>query len=280
MGRRDTAWLILLGAAWGSVYPLTTLVLRELPAPTVVLARTALSALVLVPLAARRNVLRPAIDRLTAVIGAALLQATFPLVLLTTGQQHVSAALAGILLATQPVWAVVLTWIAEHALRVRELAGVLIALGGIAVLYSGDLHLGAASGRGGLELLAAAACYAAGTVYIQRIIPDIPPLAIATAAMTISALAMIPFAAATGFPVPDPVTAIWLVVLAIGATGGALVLFYALIRRVGAIRANLAGYLAPAFAVAYGRAFLSEPIHTLTIAGLALILIGSYLAAA
>ena len=56
-------------------------------------------------------------------------------------------------------------------------------------------------------------------------------------------------------------------------------MFSALIRRAGPIRANLAGYLAPAFAVAYGRAFLSEPIHALAIAGLALILIGSCIAA-
>ena len=279
MTRRDAAWLVLLGAAWGSVYPLTTLVLRELPAPTVVLARTALAALVLVPLAVRRDVLRPVLDRLTAVIGAALLQATFPLVLLTTGQQHVSAALAGILLATQPAWAAVLTWVADRAMRVRELVGVLVALGGIVVLYARDLHLGSASGQGGLELLAAAACYAAGTVYIQRVIPEVPPLATAAAAMTVSAVAMAPFAAIAGFPIPNLVTAVWLVVLAVAATGGALVLFYALIRRAGAIRANLAGYLAPAFAVAYGRAFLSEPIHAQAIAGLALILIGSYIAA-
>ncbi len=188
-----------------------------------------------------------------------------------------SAALAGILLATPPVWAVVLTWICERAMRVRELTGVLIALGGIVVLYSGDLHLGNASGRGGLELLAAAACYAARTVYIQRIIPDVPPLAIATAAMTISALAMAPFAAVAGFPVPDPVTAVWLVVLAVAATGGALVLFYALIRRVGAIRADLAGLPRPGVC---RRAFLGEPIRTVTITELAFILIGSYLAAA
>lgn len=279
MMRRDAVSLVLLGAAWGSVYPLTTVVLRELPTPAVVLARTALSALVLLPLAARRNVLRPALDRPIAVIGAALLQATFPLVLLTTGQHHVSAALAGILLATQPVWAAVLTWIAEHAMNLRQLAGVLIALGGIIVLYSRDLHIGTASGLSGLELLAAAACYAAGTVYIQRVIPEVPPLATATAAMTISALAIAPFAAVTGFPIPDPATAIWLVVLAIAATGGALVLFYALIRSAGALRANLAGYLAPAFAVVYGSALLGEPINAETVAGLVLILIGSYLAA-
>lgn len=156
--------LILLGAAWGAVYPLTAVVLRELPTPAVVLARTALSALVLVPLAARRNVLRPALSRPAPVACAALLQATFPLVLLTNGQHHVSAALAGSLLATQPIWAAVLIWIAERGLSVRQLAGVLVALGGIAVLDSRDLHLGTASGWGGLELLAAAVCYAAGAV--------------------------------------------------------------------------------------------------------------------
>jgi drug/metabolite transporter (DMT)-like permease len=119
----------------------------------------------------------------------------------------------------------------------------------------------------------------AGTVYIHRVIPEVPPLAVATAAMTVSAVAMAPFAAVAGFSVPDPVTAIWLVVLAVAATGGALVLFYTLISRAGAIRANLAGYLAPAFAIVFGRVFLSEPIHAQAIAGLVLILIGSYLAA-
>jgi len=90
---------------------------------------------------------------------------------------------------------------------------------------------------------------------------------------------MAPFAAVADFPVPGPVTAIWLLVLAVAATGGALVLFYTLISRAGAIRANLAGYLAPAFAIVFGRVFLSEPIHAQAIAGLILILIGSYLAA-
>ena len=278
MARRDAALLILLGAVWGSVYPLPALALPDRPPPAVVPARPGLSARVLPPPPPGRHVLRPAAARPIAVSGAALLQAAIPLVLLTTGQQHVSAALAGILLATQPVWAAVLTWIFDRAVRGRELAGVAAGLGGIVVLYSRDLHFGAASGYGGLELLAAAACYAAGTVYIQRVIPAVPPLATATAAMAISAVALAPFAAVTGFPLPGPATALWLIVLAVVATGGALVLFYALIHRAGALRASLAGYLAPAFAVGYGSAFLHEQIHPQTIAGLALILAGSYLA--
>jgi drug/metabolite transporter (DMT)-like permease len=100
--RRDSALLLVLGATWGAVYPLTTIALRELSPPAVVFYRAALAAVVLLPVALRAGVLRAAAARPLAVLGAALLQ-------LTTGQQHVSAALAGIVLATQALWAAVLT---------------------------------------------------------------------------------------------------------------------------------------------------------------------------
>src|SRR5260370_37939188 len=129
-------------------------------------------------------------------------------------------------------------------------------LGAMVVRYRRALPFGPAAGRGGLELLAAAACSAPGAVYIQRVTPDVPPLAPATAAMTISAIALAPFAAATGFPIPGAVTTVWLVILAVVATGGALVLFYTLIHRAGVVRANLPRYRAPALAICYGYTFL------------------------
>ena len=91
----------------------------------------------------------------------------------------------------------------------------------------------ASCGSRSRPVLAAAVCYAAGSVYTQRAIPDVPRLATAAAAMTVSAIAMIPFAVTAGFPVPDATIALWLVVLAVATTGGALVLFYALIRSGG-----------------------------------------------
>lgn len=280
MPRRDSALLIVLGATWGAVYPLTTLALRDLSPPAVVFYRAALATLVLLPLALRSRILRPAAARPLAVLGAALLQATIPLVLLTTGQQHVSAALAGIVLATQPLWAALLTAVTGHGLRARMLAGILTGLCGIVVLFAGGLRLDATTGWGGLELLAAAACYAAGSVYIERVIPEVPPIATAAAAMIVSAVALAPFAAAAGLRIPGPATAAWVILLGVAGTGAALAAFYVLIQRAGAVRANLAGYLAPAFAVLYGLAFLGERLHPGAFAGLALILAGSYLAAA
>ena len=142
----------------------------------------------------------------------------------------------------------------------------------------GTFPSGASRAWGGRDRRPAPPCSPGGTVYTTGVSPAVPPLATATAAMAISAVALAPFAAVTGFPLPGPATALWLIVLAVVATGGALVLFYALIHRAGALRASLAGYLAPAFAVGYGSAFLHEQIHPQTIAGLALILAGSYLA--
>ena len=56
-------------------------------------------------------------------------------------------------------------------------------------------------------------------------------------------------------------------------------IFYDLIATVGPSRTWIVTYLAPGFAVVYGAVLLDEEITAATVAGLALILVGSYLAA-
>lgn len=279
MTRRNAALLVALGAVWGAVYPLTSLALRELEPPAVVVARTALGAAVLLPLAAHQRVLGWFRARPGGLLVAALLQATIPLVLLTTGQQHVPAGLAGILVGTQPVWAGTLTTTAERTVQPREVAGLLLGLAGVVLLFARDLTLSdtAATAGAGALVLAAAFFYGAGTVYIQRRLPEVPPLATATAAMSVSAVALAPFTLATARPAPDVATAAWLVALGVVGTGVALVWFYGLIQRVGAVRANLAAYLAPGFAVVYDAAFLHGPLTTTMLGGLVLVTAGSLL---
>lgn len=277
MTRRDVVLLILLGAAWGAAYPLTAVVLRELSTPAVVVARTALSAIVLLPFAAHTGTLRAIRARPVGVLVAALLQVTIPLVLFTTGQRYISAGLAGILVASQPVWAAIMTAIVDRTSHPRQFAGVLIGLCGVAMLFLQDIHIGGTSGWAAAQLLAAAVFFAAGAIWTERVIPDVPPLATATAAMTISAIALAPFAAMTTWRTPHPSTLVWLVILGVATTGGALVLFYALVHRIGAVRANLAAYLSPGFAVAYGAVSLGERVSLKALAGLVLILTGSYI---
>jgi drug/metabolite transporter (DMT)-like permease len=275
--RRDAALLIVIGAVWGAVYPLTAVVLRDLPPPAVVAARTAFAAAALLPFVLRRSLLGALRRRLVPVMTAAFLQATAPLLLLTIGQQHVTASVAGILAGSQPVWAAVLTILAEGSVRrhARQIAGVLVGLAGVALLFVRDLDASGTTLGGGLAVLGAAVLFGAGAVYIHRRLPEVPPLATAGTAMTLTTLVMAPVALIASPAVPGAATLGWLVVLGAGATGAPLALFYLLIQRVGAVPANLAAYLAPGFAVVYGVLFLRERPSLEALVGLALIVTGS-----
>lgn len=96
--------------------------------------------------------------------------------------------------------------------------------------------------------------------------------------MVVSSLALLPLAAVSPPAMPPASTVAWLLVLGIIATGTALLVFYTLIHRIGSVNANLAGYLAPGFAVLYGAVLLDEPVTASALGGATVILVGSYIA--
>jgi drug/metabolite transporter (DMT)-like permease len=281
MSRRDAALLILLAALWGAVYPLTSLALRELSPAPVVLGRTALAALFLVPLAARRGALAGIRRQPAEVLKASLLQAALPLVLLTLGQTQVSSSLAGILAGLQPVFVALLSLPASEAspTRSRQLAGILLGMVGTVLLFAGNLTTSGTAGWAGGAIIASAALFALGAVYIHRALPGVEPLGMAAAAMTITAVALTPFATLAAPRFPGLATFGWLLLLGPVGTGVALVLFYSLIHRSGPTRAALAFYLAPCFALLFGATFLGEPATPSEVGGLGLILAGSVITA-
>ena len=97
--------------------------------------------------------------------------------------------------------------------------------------------------------------------------------------MVASTVWLLPAALATApgsAPALGPVAAV--ATLGVVGTGLAFAIFYTLIAREGPARSFIVAYLAPGFAVAYGAVLLGEQITAATIAGLALILAGSWLA--
>ena len=61
-------------------------------------------------------------------------------------------------------------------------------------------------------------------------------------------------------------------------TGIAFLWFYTLISEIGPARASVIAYIAPGFSVVYGVVLLNEGFSVAAVAGLALILAGSWLA--
>jgi drug/metabolite transporter (DMT)-like permease len=133
---------------------------------------------------------------------------------------------------------------------------------------------------GGLAVVLAGLGYAVGGFLVKHRLSDAPAVGVATWVMVASAVALAPAAAVSlpsDAPGAGPVAAV--ATLGVLGTGIAFAIFYELIARVGPARSFIVTYLAPGFAVVYGATLLDEAITASTIAGLALILAGSWLAA-
>ena len=103
----------------------------------IVFARTALAALVLLPVArgsARLSGLR---GRIPAIALLALVQVAAPFLLITAGEQELPSALAGILVATAPIF----TFLLGVRLRAARSAPARVSLVGVAIGHRGRRSL-------------------------------------------------------------------------------------------------------------------------------------------
>ena len=215
-----------------------------------------------------------------ALVGA--VQVAGPFVLIGAGEEEISSGLAGILVASTPLFTALLAiWVdQEERSSGLRLVGIGVGLSGVALLLGVDLGGGGAELVGGLMVVLAALGYAIGGFLVKRRLSGIAPLGMSAAVMLASALFLLPAALLTApeeVPGLGPLAAV--AVLGVLGTGIAFVIFYGLIASIGPARAFLVTYIAPGFAVVYGATLLSEEVTAATLVGLGLILAGSWLAA-
>lgn len=282
MNRRSWTLILALAGIWGASYLLIAIGLRDLDPVMIAFLRIALAALVLVPVAALRGAFAGLGRRwgLLAMLGA--VQAAGPWVLLAFGQEEVSSSLAGILVASTPIFTALLAIRFDQAERARglRLVGIGVGIVGVAVLLGLDLGGSSAALLGGLAIVLATLGYAIGGFIVKHRFAAVAPIGTAAGVMLASTVLLAPFAV---FSLPEsapglgPIAAV--VALGVVGTGIAFVIFYELMTTVGPARTFIVTYLAPAFAVIYGALLLDEEITVVTLVGLALIVGGSYLAA-
>jgi drug/metabolite transporter (DMT)-like permease len=282
MDRRSWTLLLILAAIWGASYMFIKVGLRDLDPVMIAFARIALAALVLVPLAASRGALRGLPEKAALLLLLGAVQAAGPFLLIALGEEEISSSLAGILVASTPVFTALLAIWVDHDERAEglRLVGILAGIVGVVVLLGVDLGGSGAALLGGLAVVLASLGYAIGGFMVKHRFGEFQPIGVAGAVMVASTLLLLPAAA---FSLPDDGVALAPAasVLALGVigTGVAFALFYELMTTVGPARTFIVTYLAPAFAVVYGATLLDEEVTAATIAGMVLIVTGSYLAA-
>jgi len=282
MDRRSWTLLLILAAIWGASYLFIKVGLRDLDPVMIAFGRIALAALVLAPLAASRGALRGLGETASLLFLLGAVQAAAPFLLIALGEQEISSSLAGILVASAPIFTALLAiWVDrdERAEGLR-LVGILAGIVGVAVLLGVDLGGSRAALLGGLAIILASLGYAIGGFMVKHRFGDFQPIGVAAGVMVASTVLLLPAAA---FSLPDDGVALGplasVVALGVVGTGVAFALFYELMTTVGPARTFIVTYLAPAFAVVYGATLLDEEITAATIGGLVLIVSGSYLAA-
>src|SRR5215210_3932073 len=182
--------LAALAALWGASYMFIKVGLEDgVPPVAIVFIRTALAALVLLPVAARLGALRGLGARIGAVSVLALLQVAAPFVLITLGERDIPSALAGILVATAPIFTFLLAFVLQGEERAgrASLAGVGIGMVGVAVLLGVDVGGEGAALLGGLLVVLASMGYAVGSWYLKRNLADVQPVGMVAATMAASA---------------------------------------------------------------------------------------------
>lgn len=253
------------------------------PLPLLVLRLGAASLVLLpwaVPLLRRLRPRSGAAGRLAVAGGLGFIGYNLPV---TVGLQWLPASTAGLLLATEPVWVMVL----GHVLSgerggVRAWAGSGVAIVGVAVLAGPGAVTGA--GAHGYLALAGVGLVLAGTFAFGAYTIALRPLsetygaAPATAASTV--VGTVPYLAffwtVPGAGLGSLPSVVWgeLAFLALGSTVAGMLLWNLAILSGGTTRVSLLLYLEPAVSVLGAVFFLGERVSLLTIAGGLLILAG------
>jgi drug/metabolite transporter (DMT)-like permease len=281
MSRR--AWLAFsaMSVIWGIPYLLIRIAVRDGTSPAFVAwARIALAAVLLMGLAWRAGTLQSLRGRWRWLLLYAVTEVTIPFPLIAAGEEHVPSSVAAIVIACVPLIGALLAMRFDHTERPTPIRaiGLLMGFGGVIALVGIDIagHTKELLGTG--AILVAAVGYAIAPMVIKHRLADLDTRATIGASMSIASVLLIPVVALDpprSVPPGGAIAAI--VALGVICTALAFVTFMVLIREAGTSRATVITYVNPVIAVTLGVTLLGERPGTGAVAGLLLILAGSWL---
>ncbi len=270
-----------MSVIWGIPYLLIRIAVRDGMTPVALAwSRIALAAVVLLALSWRAGVLTGLRNRWPWLLAYAVAEVSIPFPMLAAGEERISSSLAAIIVASVPLIGAVLALRFDHSEKptpVRAL-GLLIGFGGVIALVGLDVAGRERELIGAGEVLLVATGYAIGPMLVKHRLGGLDPRALTGASLGMAAILLAPLVAIDPprrLPGPGAISAV--IVLGLLCTAAAFVIFTVLIREAGTSRATVITYINPLIAVALGVTLLGERPGTGAVAGLLLILAGSWL---
>jgi drug/metabolite transporter (DMT)-like permease len=280
MSRRGWTLFVALGVIWGIPYLLIRIAVRDMSPPTLVFFRTAVAGAAFLPFLLNRATLRELRSHWRPLLLYTAIEVSIPWLLLSRAEQRLTSSLSGLLVATVPLIAVLISVVTRHerSLGWSRLCGLVLGFAGVAVIVGIDVH--GPDIEAVFEVLGVAVCYATGPFIVDRNLRGVSSVAVVGASLVLTAIGYAPVAL-THLPVritPEELSS--LIILIVVCTGVAFLVFFALIAEVGPARATVITYVNPAVAVVLGIAILHEHVSAGLAFGVPLVLVGSFLGTA
>jgi drug/metabolite transporter (DMT)-like permease len=268
--------LTLLAALWGASFLFMRVAAPVVGPVWLIEARVLLAGLALLPLVLRSGRLSLMRGAWRDLLLVGCLNAALPFTLLAYASVELSAGTTSILNAMVPIFAALVGTLVygERLGRLRPF-GILLGFVGVVVLVGGPQAGGLPPLLPILAGLAAALSYVFAANLARRRLAHLPGVVFVTGSQLSAALVLLPllpFSLPAAPPGPGVIGAI--VALALLSTSLAFLLYFRLLREVGATRTLTVTYLIPVFAILWGYWLLDEPLTMPMLAGGGLVLVG------
>ncbi len=194
--------------------------------------------------------------------------------------QYIHSGLISVLFGLSPLVTGVLAliWLEEEALTPAKIAGMLLGLSGLAVIFGDSHEMGGAHAAAGVAaMLAAVTLYSASLVWIKRIGDDSPPLATTTGTLIVALplFGLVWWLVDGHIPASMPIRA-GAAIVYLGVFGSVLgfALYYYVIKHMETGKVALITLVTPVLALLLGSALNGEDVSVRVWLGAALIGMG------
>lgn len=274
--------LIALAALWGASFLFMRVAVPEFGPIWLIALRVFLAGLVLIPVLMHQGLVGELRKNAKPLIFVGVFNSALPFLGFAYATTILTGGFTSILNATVPLFGVllVLLGINKEKLSWAQIGGFLLGFAGVGILLG--WHSATTSPHFWLAVaasLGAALLYAISATYIKRNLAGVSSVVIAVGsqiAATLFLLPLLPFSMPTAMPSLKAILA--LIALAVFSTALAYLMYFRLIRILGAARAVTVTYMIPLFAMLWGTLLLHEPITWDMILGCLVILTGTALA--
>jgi drug/metabolite transporter (DMT)-like permease len=277
-------WIITC-LIWSTVWLFIKLGVGEVPPVSFAAMRLIIAILVMVPVTLATRAPLPRTGREWGVIvGTGVILLGLNYALLNWGTRFISSGLTAVLQSITPAFALVFAHylLPDEPMTPRKLAGLVLGVVGIAVIFWEQLNFGGRAFAGSIAVTLGALCVAFAYVAMRRFGSTFHPSVITTGQMI---SAFVPLTIYGWLVEGNPTTLNWTSTALLSATYLALLgsvvaawLNYWLLPRVGAVNLLIMGLVEPPIAVALGAWVLGESMTARVAAGSALILVSVWMA--